>query len=57
MRSTGHETGLANCRDVSSRVCWKAAEAALMDDSNWVCAGVWAPSEESVSFHFSNLDI
>ena len=57
MRSRGHETGLANCRDVSSRVCWKAAELALMDESSWVCAGVLGLSDESVSFHFSNLDI
>src|SRR3984957_13204077 len=29
---SGQETGLANCSDMRSRVCWKEAELAPMDE-------------------------
>ena len=57
MTINGQEIGLANCSDMRSRVCWKAAELALMDETSAVCAGERGLSEDRVSFHFSNLDM
>ena len=57
MTISGQEIGLANCSDMRSRVCWKIAELALMDETSAVCAGERGLSEDSVSFHFSNLDM
>ena len=54
---SGQEIGLANCSDMRSRVCWKIAELALMNEPSAVCAGERGLSEDSVSFHFSNLDM
>ena len=36
MTINGQEIGLANCSDMRSRVCWKAAELALMDETSAV---------------------
>src|SRR5271155_2981547 len=38
MMISGQEIGLANCSDMGSRVCWKAAELAPMDEASAVCA-------------------
>jgi hypothetical protein len=57
MTISGQEIGLANCNDMRSRVCWKIAELALMDETSAVCIGERGLSEDTVSFHFSNLDM
>src|SRR3984957_10124108 len=57
MTISGQEIGLANCNDMRSRVCWKAAELAPIDEMSTVCAGERGLSEDKIWFHFSNLDM
>src|SRR5271169_3245653 len=52
--SSGHETGLASCSDISNRVCCIAPAWAPIDGSNCVCAGVFGLSAATAAFNAFN---